>query len=117
MIKKLREFLYNIKTKNKLKNMKFDDFAFYGNSEVPAFIAKKGKGKEPVVFIPKTDETLKIAFEKLSMRFFRKISYMNTKERLKFYINTLNLKEETLTYCMNIFKYRNNMLINENDGI
>ena len=114
MIKKLRKMLYDLKVKNSLKNIAFDDFAWYGDSATPAFISKKGKGEVNEVFFPQTEKSFKLAFEKLKHRFFKKVSYVQTKERLEDYVCYFGLDKEVVEYCMDIYRAKNNMISSKN---
>jgi len=102
----LRKKLYNKKTLKILKDMEFDNFIYYENSEVPVFITKKGKAEVGTVFSPTTDETFKTAFDKLKNRYFKKVPYTVMKENVQKYCEYYNLKEETLNFCVQMFQKR-----------
>lgn len=109
MIKKLREKIYNIQTKNSLKSIEFDNFAYFGDSPVPAFQAKQDnqdKCEMCFVFIPKTERTFKIAFKKLKNKYFRKVSCVQMQENIKDYSHYFGFGEDLYNYCMEIYKER-----------
>ena len=120
MFKKLREKLYDRQTKKNLENMQFDTFAYYSDSPVPAFqkvLSKNKKGDEVTVFLPKTENSFKMAFNKLKNRYFKKVPYIAMKNNVKNYCEYFNFSEETLNYCVETFKNKKLSLTKSNNNI
>ena len=112
MFKKLREKLYDRKTKKTLESMKFDTFMYYSDSMLPAFVSNKGKDGINTVFFPETESTFKMAFEKLKKLYFKKTPYEKAKENIATYCNYYNFSDEVVSYCMEIFKNNKSELYN-----
>ena len=107
MFKKLREKLYDIQTKKNLENIKFDYFAYYGDSPIPAFQTKQGKqckGEICSVFFPKTEKSFILAFSKLKKYYFKKFSCSTIQEFVRDYSNYFNLDQKVYDDCMEIYK-------------
>jgi len=119
MFKKLREKLYDRQTKKNLENMQFDTFAYYGDSAFPAFIVDSGKGDRTFhqVFVPKTENSFKMAFNKLKNRYFKKVPYIAMKNNVKKYCEYFNFSEETLNYCVEVFKDKKLISTKEKNNI
>ena len=108
MFKKLREKLYDKKTKKYLENMQFDTFSYCGDSTFPAFIVESCKGNREIhsAFVPQTENSFKMAFEKLKKRYFKKVPYSVMKENVKTYCMYFYFSDETLNYCVEVFNTR-----------
>lgn len=109
MIKKLRKFLYDKKIKKNLEKIKFDYFAYYGDSPVPAFQIKQdkqSKGEIYSVFFPKTEKSFILAFNKLKKHYFKRFSCSTIQEFIKDYCNYFNLDEKVYDACMEIYNQK-----------
>lgn len=107
MFNKLRERLYDRKIKNNLENIKFDYFAYYSDSPVPAFQIKQGKQCKCEiysVFVPKTEKSFILAFNKLKKYYFKKFPCSTIQENIRNYINYFNFDEKVYNKCMEIYK-------------
>ena len=107
MLKSLRKKIYNNKIKKNLQKIKFDYFAYYGDSPVPAFQTKQGKQSKVEiysVFFPKTEETFILAFNKLKKYYFKKFSCSTIQEFIKDYSHYFNFDQKVYDACMDIYK-------------
>lgn len=106
MLKKIREKIYNSKTKKLIKDLRFDDFAYIADSEFPMFsYVDKIEDKRVYAkfFIPQTSEMLKLAMEKLKNGYYKRVVVDDFKNRLKVYTGYLNIDDETYEYCLKYF--------------
>ena len=106
MLKKIREKIYNSKTKKLIKDLRFDDFAYIADSEFPMFsYVDKIEDKRVYAkfFIPQTSEMLKLAMEKLKNGYYKRVVVDDFKNRLRVYIGYLNIDDETYEYCLKYF--------------
>lgn len=106
MLKKIREKIYNSKTKKLIKDLRFDDFAYIADSEFPMFsYVDKIEDKRVYAkfFIPLTSEMLKLAMEKLKNGYYKHVVVDDFKNRLKVYTGYLNIDDETYEYCLKYF--------------
>lgn len=113
MLKKLKEKIYNSKTKKLIKDLKFDDFAYIADSEFPMFSYVDNIEDKRVYakfFIPQTSEMLKLAMEKLKNGYYKRVVVDDFKNRLKVYTGYLNIDDETYEYCLQYFIDKQNKI-------
>ena len=115
MLKKLRKILYDRRIKKNLEHIKFDYFAYYGDSPVPAFQIKQNKqsnGEIYNVFFPKTEKSFILAFNKLKKYYFKKFSCSIIQENIRTYCDYFNLDKKVYDSCMEIYKEKRGFVKN-----
>ena len=117
MFKKLREIIYNKKTRNKLENIMFDNFSYVSDFGCPCFVRNGYGNRDNEFFYPKTEEMFIVAFSKLKNRFYLKTAYVNVKDMIKEYCNQNNFSEYTINYCLDMFKNKRKVLVDNKTNV
>lgn len=109
MFKKLKQKIYNKKTAKLLENIKFDDFAYIADSEIPMFSYVDERIENRIYakfFVPQTEEMLILATKKLKKHFFMNIVEEDYKNRVMRFIAYSTINIEAFDKCMDIFKIK-----------
>lgn len=103
MFKKLKERIYNKKTRQQWEDIMFDNFNYCGDSEFAMFVKKGTKDTPHRFFLPQTDEMFKMAFGKLKDQFYKYYVLDDVKNKIRVYMAHFNISEDAYEYCVNMF--------------
>ena len=116
MFKKLRERIYNKKTRQQWEDVMFDNFNYCGDSDFAMFVKKGSKDTPHKFFCPKTDEMFKLAFSKLKNKFYENYVLDDVKNKIRVYMAYFPISEDAYEYCVNMFINKSAVLNAANDA-
>ena len=103
MLKKIRQKIYNRKTRKELQGKQFDNFAYCGDNEYPYFVIRATKERGHIFFTPKTSEMFYMSIGKLKDSYFMAETLDQFQEKVDVYCENFNFSKNVKTNAMLMF--------------